>query len=61
MLAALLDKYAEHGISELDDLGVLEVPPISGLGSPTEIASRFGSPQKLRDAVSKLGVLLYVA
>lgn len=61
VLAALLDKYAEYGISQLDDLGVLEVPPISGLGSPTEIASRFGSPQDLRDAVSKLGQLLYVA
>ena len=61
VLAALLDKYAEHGISELDDLRVLEVPPISGLGSPTEIASRFGSPGELRSAVARLGELLYVA
>jgi type I restriction enzyme R subunit len=28
VLARLLDKYAEHGVSQLDDLGVLEVPPI---------------------------------
>ena len=34
VLAQLLDKYTEHGISQLDDLGVLEVPPISSLGSP---------------------------
>lgn len=61
VLARLLDKYAEHGISQLDDLGVLEVPPISALGSPTEIASRFGSTVKLREAVRKLGELLYVA
>ncbi len=61
VLARLLDKYAEHGISELDDLGSLEVPPISALGSPTEIAHRFGSIEKLREAVSKLGELLYAA
>jgi type I restriction enzyme R subunit len=61
VLAQLLDKYAEYGISQLDDLGVLEVPPISGLGSPMEIASRFGSADALREAVNELGELLYVA
>jgi type I restriction enzyme R subunit len=61
VLNQLLDKYAEHGISELDDLGVLEVPPISALGSPTEIAARFGSPDNLHEAVKQLGELLYVA
>lgn len=61
VLTRLLEKYAEHGISQLDDLGVLEVPPISALGSPTEIASRFGSSESLRQAVEKLGELLYVA
>ena len=38
VLAQLLDKYDEHGISQLDDLHVLEVPPLSALGSPAEIA-----------------------
>ena len=61
VLAQLLDKYAEHGISQLDDLGVLGVPPLSALGSPAEIAGRFGSPAALRDAVEKLGELLYAA
>src|SRR5205823_3183283 len=55
VLAQLLDKYTEHGISQLDDLGVLEVPPISSLGSPAEIAARFGSAVALREAVAKLG------
>ncbi len=61
VLAYLLDKYAEHGIGQLDDLGVLEVPPLSSLGSPTEIAGRFGSIDALKDAVGKLGELLYSA
>ena len=61
VLAQLLDKYAEHGIGQLDDLGVLEVPPLSSLGSPAEIAERFGSPEALHEAVEKLGDLLYAA
>jgi type I restriction enzyme R subunit len=61
VLAYLLDKYAEHGITELDDLGVLEVPPLSSLGTPAEIAARFGSADALRSAVSRLSELVYVA
>jgi type I restriction enzyme, R subunit len=61
VLTQLLDKYAEHGIGQLDDLGVLEVPPLSLLGSPAEIADRFGSPDALQEAVGKLGELLYAA
>lgn len=61
VLAYLLDKYAEHGISELDDLAVLEVPPLSSLGTPAEIAARFGSPDALRAAVARLSDLVYVA
>lgn len=61
VLSYLLDKYAEYGISQLDDPGVLQVPPLSSLGTPVEIASRFGSVESLRAAVSKLGELVYVA
>jgi len=46
VLAQLLDKYAEYGITQLDDLGVLEVPPLSTLGSPAE--SPDGSARRLR-------------
>jgi len=61
VLTHLLDKYAEHGITQLDDLVVLQVPPLSMLGSPAEIAGRFGSVDALQEAVSNLGELLYVA
>jgi type I restriction enzyme R subunit len=61
VLARLLDKYTEYGITQLDDLGVLEVPPISTMGSPTELANRFGSVDALHQVVSKLGELLYAA
>lgn len=57
----LLDKYAEYGISELEDPGVVQVPPLSSLGTPVEIARRFGSAEALRAAQAKLGELVYVA
>ena len=61
VLGYLLDKYAEHGISELDDLGVLQVPPLSSLGTPVEIAKWFGSADALKAAMSRLSELVYVA
>ena len=61
VLNYLLDKYTEHGISQLDDPDVLQVPPLSSLGTPVEIASWFGSPEALRAAVAELGNLVYVA
>ena len=61
ILSALLEKYAEHGIGQLDDLAVLEVPPLSSYGSPLEIADRFGGPERLRQAVERLSDLLYAA
>jgi type I restriction enzyme R subunit len=61
VLKALLDKYADHGIGQLDDLSVLGVQPLAALGTPTEIASRFGSSAKLRAAVTRLGELLYAS
>lgn len=61
VLEYLLDKYAEYGISELESPGVLQVPPLSSLGTPVEIARRFGSPEEWRAAQTRLGELVYVA
>ena len=61
VLDFLLDKYAEHGISELEDPAVLQVQPFSSLGTPVEIARRFGSVTALREAQAKLAELVYVA
>jgi type I restriction enzyme R subunit len=61
ILDNLLAKYAEHGVSQLDDLRVLEVPPLSDLGTPVEIAARFGGPEALRTALVDLETRLYAA
>ncbi len=61
VLEELLDKYAEYGVSQLDDLGVLYTPPLDQFGSPTEIAARFGGAEQLRAAVTALQDQLYAA
>lgn len=57
----LLDKYAEHGVSQMDDLHVREVPPISARGSVMEIAQAFEGPDKLKSAVAELQEMIYAA
>jgi type I restriction enzyme R subunit len=61
VLDDLLDKYTEYGIAELDDLRVLEVPPLDRHGTVVDIASRFGGGSKLRAAIDELRGLLYAA
>jgi len=48
VLADLLDKYTDHGVTPLDDLHILEVPPLSKRGTPLEISSLFGGPNEFR-------------
>ena len=59
ILSDLLDKYTDHGVTQLDDLQVLEVPPLSNRGTPIEIARLFGGPSQLRQAVTELQSMIY--
>ncbi|MBM4079317.1 MAG: DEAD/DEAH box helicase [Planctomycetes bacterium] len=59
ILNLLLEKYTEHGVDQLSDLHILEVPPISEKGTPVEIATLFGGPDQLRGALNKLQEMLY--
>lgn len=61
VLDELLEKYAEYGVSELSDLGVLQVAPFPAFGTPTQIAELFGGPGGLKDAVNALQEALYAA
>jgi type I restriction enzyme R subunit len=61
VLEDLLEKYAEHGIQELDDLNVLEVPPLSRHGTAIQIAEAFGGSDKLHEAIDELQRLVYAA
>ncbi len=59
VLNDLLGKYADHGVTQLDDLQILEVPPLPAHGTPPEIAVLFGGRNQLRRAVSELQAALY--
>jgi type I restriction enzyme R subunit len=61
ILDELLEKYVDHGISQLDDLRVLEVPPLDRHGGPVAVAERFGGPKELRQAIASMEELLYTA
>ncbi len=59
ILEALLDKYADEGINNIESIEVLRVQPLSDFGSPTEIINEFGSKEKYLQAVRELELELY--
>jgi type I restriction enzyme R subunit len=59
VLEALLDKYADEGITNIESIEVLRVNPFDAFGSPVEIINNFGSKEKYLQAVKELEVELY--
>ena len=59
VLEALLDKYADEGIENIESMSVLSVPPINQFGSLTEIIKEFGSRDKYLQAIKELEIELY--
>ena len=59
VLQALLDKYADEGITNIENIEVLRVKPFDSFGSPTEIIYEFGSKEAYMQAVKELEVELY--
>ena len=59
ILEALLDKYADEGITNIESIEVLRVNPFDAFGSPVEIISNFGSKEKYLQAVKELEFELY--
>ena len=61
VLAALLEKYAETGIEEIEDMKVLTVDPLKGYGTPAEIVKLFGSKAQYLAALRELEAEIYRA
>ncbi len=61
VIDALLDKYADEGIENIEDINVLKVKPISELGTPMEVIKLFGSKQKYQETLQELKAQLYMA
>ena len=60
VLNALLDKYADAGVEEIESLNVLKVKPLDQLGSPMEIVKQgFGSKKDYQQAISDLEDEIY--
>ena len=59
VLEALLDKYADQGIENIENIQILTVPPINEFGSVTEIIKAFGSREAYEKAIKELENELY--
>lgn len=59
VLEALLDKYADEGIENIESMDILKVKPLTDFGSPIEIIKEFGSKDKYLEALKELEKQLY--
>jgi type I restriction enzyme R subunit len=59
VLEALLDKYADEGITTIESTEVLSIDPFTGFGTPAEIIRMFGSREKYIEAIKDLEKQLY--
>ena len=59
VLGALLDKYADECVLDLDDASVLRIPPLDSLGTPVELIRAFGGKPGFERAVRDLQSALY--
>ena len=60
VLEALLEKYADHGITDIEDAAILELPPFNALGTKTQIRRGiFGGNENYSKAITELEQALY--
>jgi len=59
VLEALLDKYANDGVTQLENKNVLKLDPFRLLGSPASIAKLFGGKNQYEAAICELEDLIY--
>jgi type I restriction enzyme R subunit len=61
VLDALLDKYADEGVAQIEENQVLTIAPFSQIGTPIEIIRAFGGLDSYQRAVRELKRSLYSA
>lgn len=59
VLDALLEKYRDEGVLNLDDTNVLHIAPFSGMGTPLQLIKAFGGRQGFEQAVHELQDAIY--
>ena len=60
VLEALLAKYADEGVLNLDDANVLRIAPFTTLGTPVQLIKAFGGRPGFEQAVHELQTALYL-
>jgi len=59
VLDALLEKYADEGVLNIDDANVLKISPFTSMGSVVQLIKAFGDRQGFEKAVHELQTALY--
>lgn len=59
VLEALLDKYADEGVENIEDLKVLRINPFDQFGTPVEIVNVFGGKKGFETVIRELEDALY--
>lgn len=61
VISALLDKYANDGIKEIEETKILQLEEFAKIGSPMKIVKAFGGKEKYLKAVQELENEIYYA
>lgn len=61
VLEALLDKYSNEGIKEIEQTKVLQLQEFAKFGSPLKIVKEFGGKEAYEKAIQELGNEIYIA
>jgi type I restriction enzyme R subunit len=61
VLEALLAKYADSGLADLESPKVLQLDPFAAMGTPVQLVKVFGGPAAYGQAVRDLEAQLYIA
>jgi type I restriction enzyme R subunit len=59
VLDALLTKYADEGVLNLDDTSVLRIAPFNAMGTPVQLIKAFGDKDGFEKAVHEMQAALY--
>ncbi|MFL0194856.1 EcoAI/FtnUII family type I restriction enzme subunit R [Clostridium sp. WILCCON 0269] len=61
VLEALLNKYADEGLENLESMEILKIPDFKKYGSPLEIVKKFGGKDNYLNAIKELEKEIYTA
>ena len=61
VMESLLEKYADRGMVEVEQMEVLKLKPLNELGTPVEIVKSFGGRDKYMAALREMGEELYAS